>query len=80
MKNLKEAMKEVNELVIDQGKDIDKMEKNIENAKEKVIQGADNIEKAEEHQKSSRNIYLLLLCFFLLLVLGLTLFLRKKLK
>ena len=70
---LAEIFKEIQVLVIDQGTILDRIDYNIEQAADRVVQARGEIEKANEYQKKSRTmlcIYLLLiLCGFMVIVL-----------
>lgn len=80
MKELYEAQQNLNELIIEQGKNIDIIEENIENAKEEVEEAVENIEKAEVYQNKNRKIYIILLALLLLIGLLVLLSLRKRFK
>mmetsp|Transcript_5171 Transcript_5171/g.13608 ORF Transcript_5171/g.13608 Transcript_5171/m.13608 type:complete len:323 (-) Transcript_5171:243-1211(-) len=70
---LAEIFKEIQVLVIDQGTILDRIDYNIEQAADRVVQARGEIEKANDYQKKSRTmlcIYLLLLlCGFMVIVL-----------
>ena len=70
---LAEIFKEIQVLVIDQGTVLDRIDYNIEQAADRVVQAQGVLEKANEYQKKSRTmlcIYLLLLlCGFMVIIL-----------
>jgi len=62
---LKEAFEDLNTLVTDQQGDIDKLETNVNQTKDRVEAGTYQLKKAEEHQRTARKIQ----CYILLCVL-----------
>lgn len=81
MQELKGAFEVLNEIVKEQGEEIDQIEENVKDAEQEIKRGVQHIEKAEEYQKNAYKIYYILLAILALItLLGILLFMRRRRK
>lgn len=75
---LAQIFKDLNQLVIEQGTIVDRIDYNMDQAVTKVKEGLQQVVKAEEHKKSNRPGFIIFVLVIVIAVLGYLLYLKKK--
>ena len=78
VEELAQIFKELAALVIDQGTVIDRIDYNMEMAVERTKKGLEQLNKAEQYQKSSRPLKCMVLLVVLIAIMVIILIVRKK--
>ena len=75
---LAQIFKDLNQLVIEQGTIVDRIDYNMDQAVTKVKEGLQQVVKAEEHKKSNRPGMIIMVLILIIILFGYLLYLKKS--
>ena len=75
---LAQIFKDLNQLVIEQGTIVDRIDYNMDQAVVKVKEGLQQVVKAEEYKKSNRPGFIIFVLVVIIIILGVLLYLKKR--
>lgn len=75
---LAQIFKDLNQLVIEQGTIVDRIDYNMDQAVVKVKEGLQQVVKAEEYKKSNRPGFIIFVLIVIIIILGVLLYLKKR--
>ena len=75
---LAQIFKDLNQLVIEQGTIVDRIDYNMDQAVVKVKEGLQQVVKAEEYKKSNRHGFIIFDLIVVIIILGVLLYLKKR--
>lgn len=75
---LAQIFKDLNQLVIEQGTIVDRIDYNMDQAVTKVKEGLQQVVKAEEHKKSNRPGFIIFILIIIICVFAYLLYLKKR--
>ena len=75
---LAQIFKDLNQLVIEQGTIVDRIDYNMDQAVVKVKEGLQQVVKAEEYKKANRPGFIIFVLIVIIIILGVLLYLKKR--